>query len=43
VWTQQREDLARPGRFAFNADVSSLVSAPADNVLLMKVSYWFTR
>ncbi len=43
VWTQQREDGARPGRFALGPDLSSLASAPADNVLMVKVSYWFTR
>jgi hypothetical protein len=43
VWTQQREDQARPGRFDFSADVSSLMRAPADNVVMVKVSYWFTR
>jgi hypothetical protein len=43
VWTQQREDFARPGQFAFGSDVSSLVHAPADNVVMAKVSYWFSR
>jgi hypothetical protein len=43
VWTQQREDAARPGQFAFGSDVSSLVHAPADNVVMAKVSYWFSR
>jgi len=43
VWTQQREDYARPGRFDFSADVSSLMRAPADNVVMVKLSYWFTR
>ncbi|MEI6666514.1 MAG: DUF5916 domain-containing protein [Acidobacteriota bacterium] len=43
VWTQQREDYVRPGQFAFGTDLSSLVHAPADNVVLAKVSYWFSR
>jgi hypothetical protein len=43
VWTQQREDYARPGQFAFGSDMSSLVHAPADNVVMAKVSYWFSR
>jgi len=43
VWTQQRQDVARPGQFAFGSDVSSLVHAPADNVVMAKVSYWFSR
>jgi hypothetical protein len=43
VWTQQREDYARPGQFAFGSDVSSLVHAPTDNVVMAKVSFWFSR
>jgi len=43
VWTQQREDYARPGQFAFGSDVSSMVHAPADNIVMAKVSYWFSR
>jgi hypothetical protein len=43
VWTQQREDYARTGQFAFGPDVSSLGRAPADNVVMAKVSYWFSR
>ena len=43
VWTQQREDYARPGLFGFNQDISSLMRAPSDNVVMAKVSYWFSR
>ena len=43
VWTQQREDYARPGQFAFGPDVSSMIHAPGDNVVMAKVSYWFSR
>jgi hypothetical protein len=43
VWTQQREDYARPGRFAFGSDISSMTHAPADNVVMAKLSYWFSR
>jgi len=43
VWTQRREDYARPGQFDFGSDVSSMVHAPADNVVMAKVSYWFSR
>lgn len=38
-----REDYARPGRFAFNQDLSSLVRAPGDNVLMVKAAYWIGR
>ena len=43
VWTQQRQDLARPGQFAFGSDLSSMVRAPSDNVVMIKVSYWLSR
>ncbi len=43
VWTQAREDLQRPGRLAFGPDMSTLLGAPDDNVLMVKVSYWFSR
>ncbi len=43
VWTQQQEDYVRPGRFALGPDLSSLYGAPGDNVVLVKVSYWFSR
>jgi len=41
VWTQQRRDIAPWGEFDFGDDVSALFTAPADDVLLVKVSYWF--
>ena len=43
VWAQQREDTARPGEFAFGPDVSTLVRAPSDNVVMAKISYWLSR
>ena len=43
VWTQQREDYATQGRFGFNQDISSLMRAPSNNVVMAKVSYWFSR
>ena len=41
VWTQQRREVAPWGEFDFGDDVSALFTAPADDVLLVKVSYWF--
>jgi hypothetical protein len=41
VWTQQRRDAAPSGDFDLGADVSSLFSAPADDVLMVKASFWF--
>jgi hypothetical protein len=43
VWTQMREDDARPGRFALGSDLSRMFAAPGDNVLMAKISYWFSR
>ncbi len=43
VWTQQREDQTADGRFAFNQDLSRMMRAPGDNVLMVKASYWFGR
>ena len=41
VWTQQRRDRAPAGDFDFSTDASRIFTAPADDVLLVKVSYWF--
>jgi hypothetical protein len=43
VWTQQREDTERPGQADLSQDLSSMFGAPGDNVLMVKVSYWFSR
>ena len=43
VWTQQREDDEGPGRLAFGPDINSMFSAPGDNVLMVKVSYFLGR
>jgi hypothetical protein len=43
VWTEQREDAARPGQFALGRDVRGIFSAPADDVILFKLAYWFQR
>lgn len=43
VWTQQREDYETEGRFAFGHDVRSMFRAPGDNVLMVKMAYWFSR
>src|SRR4029434_4109945 len=36
VWTDQREDLSRPGTFDFARDASSLFHAPPNDILLVK-------
>jgi hypothetical protein len=43
AWTQQREDLGQPGDFALSRDTQALLSAPADDVFLVKVSYRLGR
>jgi hypothetical protein len=43
VWTQQREDEEGPGRLAFGPDLTDMFGAPADNVLMLKVSWWISR
>jgi len=41
VWTQQRSDRVPSGDVDFGSDVSRVFTAPADDVLLVKMSYWF--
>lgn len=41
VWTQERTDFANPGDFSFRRDVSNLFSANADDIFLVKLSYWW--
>jgi hypothetical protein len=43
VWTEQREDLTNPGTFALRRDFGTAFGAPADDVLMVKVAYWFQR
>jgi hypothetical protein len=43
VWTEQREDGASPGQFALGRDLRRTFRAPADDVLLFKIAYWFQR
>jgi hypothetical protein len=41
VWQQGRQDFATDGTFRFGRDFGDLFSAPAHNVFLVKLSYWF--
>jgi Domain of unknown function (DUF5916) len=43
VWTEQRQDDTNPGRFAFRRDLHRTFSAPANDVILFKIAYWFQR
>ncbi|MGB8951630.1 MAG: DUF5916 domain-containing protein [Candidatus Aminicenantales bacterium] len=39
VWTQNRADYAHPGDFQLRRDLGDLMTAPGDNIFLLKVSY----
>jgi len=39
VWTQNRADYSNPGDFNFRRDMGDLLTAPGDNIFLIKVSY----
>ncbi|MCK4494803.1 MAG: hypothetical protein KAU91_00515, partial [Candidatus Aminicenantes bacterium] len=39
VWTQNRADYSNPGDFNFSRDMGDLLTAPGDNIFLIKVSY----
>jgi hypothetical protein len=43
VWTQQRSGSAEFGDFDFHRDYSALLRDPADNVFLIKATYWIGR
>jgi len=43
VWTEQRQDQTHPGEFAFRRDFGETFAAPANDVLLFKIVYWFQR
>jgi len=39
VWTQNRADFSNPGDFRFGRDFGDLLTAPGDNIFLVKLSY----
>jgi hypothetical protein len=41
VWQRLQEDEVSVGNFDFGRDLSALVRAPAENVFMVKVNYWF--
>ena len=43
VWTEQRQDARHPGQFLLRRDIGSTFGAPADDVLMFKLAYWFQR
>jgi len=43
VWTRQQQDFSDPGRFAPGRDARAMFTAPGDDIVLFKVSYWLGR
>ncbi len=43
VWTEQRQDFSHPGRFRLGRDARAMLGAPADDVFMIKMSYWLSR
>ncbi len=41
VWQRSQEDESPFGNFDFTRDLSALITAPAENVFMVKVNYWF--
>jgi len=41
VWQRLQGDEVSAGNFDFSRDLSALIRAPAENVFMVKVSYWF--
>ncbi|MFQ6108706.1 MAG: hypothetical protein ACE5L7_04040 [Candidatus Aminicenantales bacterium] len=39
VWTQDRSDYAHPGDLNLRRDLGDLLTAPGDNIFLIKISY----
>jgi hypothetical protein len=43
VWTRQQQDFSHPGTFAPGRDARAMFSAPGDDIVLFKMSYWLGR
>jgi hypothetical protein len=43
VWTENRRNAEHPGDYSFGRDMADLLTAPADDVLMVKVSWWIGR
>jgi hypothetical protein len=40
VWTQNRQDVEPNGEFNFGHSIKNLLDLRADNIFLIKISYW---
>ena len=43
VWTQYRQDYSNPGKFYAGQDITKLFTAPANNIFMVRMSYWLSR
>ncbi|MFQ6614095.1 MAG: DUF5916 domain-containing protein [Fidelibacterota bacterium] len=43
VWTSNGNDFRHPGEMRIRRDLNDLFSQPSDNVLALKITYWFGR
>jgi len=41
VWTQSREDFENVGDFRFGSSMGRMLSAPAENIFMIKATYWW--
>ena len=41
VWTQSRQDYESIGDFNFGSSVGRMMRAPADNIFMVKLTYWW--
>ncbi len=43
VWTQDRQDFSNPGHFSTGHDIAKMFTAPANNILMARITYWLGR
>ena len=43
VWTENRQDFSNPGQFSPKRDAGRLFRAHPDDILLVRLSYWFSK
>ena len=43
VWTRQQQDYTNPGVFIPGRDARAMFTAPGDDIILFKISYWLGR
>src|SRR5215212_4337377 len=43
VWTENRRNTDHPGDYSFRRDFGDLLTAPPDDVVMVKASWWIGR